>query len=127
MAKYFKLGEKASMFFDPTSQLLIRGAEVVMVERVMKTKKLSLALNQGHVIPATEDEFNAFESGVPLKKHESTPEAKSDSDMVKMSDAEFKKAVKEFGFQKKDKDTIMALETREEQVTMYEELAKKYE
>ena len=127
MAKYFKLGEKASMFFDPTSQLLVRGNEVVMVERVMKTKKLSLALNQGHVIPATEDEFKAFQSGVPLKKHEIAPEVKAESDMINLSDAEFKKAVKEFGFQPKDKTAIMACETREEQVAMYEELAKKYE
>ena len=35
MAKYYKLGEKAleGSFFDPTSQLQIRGAEVVKVER----------------------------------------------------------------------------------------------
>ena len=129
MAKYYKLGEKAleGSFFDPTSQLQIRGAEVVKVERLMKTKKTSVAINQGHIILATEQEYNAYTSGQPLEKHIETPKPKAESELTKLTDVEFKKAVKDFGFNKKDKDAIMACEDRNAAIMLYETLSKKYE
>ena len=127
MAKYLKLGEKAGMFFDPTSQVLIRGSEVVKVERLMKTKKLVVALNQGHVINATEEEYTNFLNGGPVKPPVvETPEI-TEAGLSEMTDAEFKAKVKKFGFVKKDKDAIFAIEDREEAIKLFKELSLKYE
>lgn len=64
MAKsYYKLGEKASMFFDPSTGVILRPGEVLEFDKPPKSKKFSIARNGGHVIAATKEEFEACEAG----------------------------------------------------------------
>lgn len=64
MAKtYYKLGEKASMFFDPSTGVILRPGEVLEFDKPPKSKKFSIARNGGHVVAATQEEFKACEDG----------------------------------------------------------------
>jgi hypothetical protein len=130
MAKYYKLGEKATLFFDPTTQVLIRGKEIIEVTRLPKSKKLAVAINQGHVVVATEEEYQRFlNHGLipvdPPLQPELPPEPPLD--LLTLGDKEFKKEVKKFGFVKKDLDAILAAETREEAVELYNKLVQNYD
>jgi len=59
--KYLKLGEKASVFHDPSTGVLIRNHEVVEVtSNKMKSKKIQTALRNGHISPATVSEFEIY-------------------------------------------------------------------
>jgi len=57
---YYRLGEKASVFYDPSLGILIRGAEVVALDKNPKSKKFNLAKNGGHVIVASKDEYDEY-------------------------------------------------------------------
>lgn len=54
---YFKLGKKASTFFDPISGVNISGSEVIALKREPKTKKFQSALSAGHIMMATEKNY----------------------------------------------------------------------
>lgn len=120
--KYLKLGEKASIFFDPTTRLLIRGKEVIALKAIPKSKKLSIALNQGHVVNATEEEYEAFLAGNEAEA-KTTEEGYIDP-LSELSDADFKKAVKESGFTATDQKFILKAEDK---VKAYRDIEKTYE
>ena len=51
MAKYISLGPKANGFFDQTTGLTIaRGEKVEVNNRQLKSRRISMALNSGHLI-----------------------------------------------------------------------------
>ena len=119
--KYLKLGEKASIFFDATTRLLIRGKEVVAVRTLQRSKKLSLAMAQGHVCLASEAEYEAFkigESASPV-----TQEMGKD-ELYSLSDEAFKQHVRDSGFTTADQKKILKSEDR---VKTYREVEQTYE
>lgn len=139
--KYLKLGEKATMFFDPASRIQIRGTEVVALKAVQKTKKVAQALSGGHLAWATEEEYQKFleikGKGKDFKKPENRLEDKSpgmgdDSSKVGntsdplelMDDEEFEKHVKESGFDERDQKAILKAKNR---VKKFHEIESHYE
>lgn len=120
--KYLKLGEKASIFFDPTTRLLIRGKEVIALKAIQKSKKLSTALNQGHVVNATEEDFNNWIDGVETEV-KALEEGHIDP-LSELSEADFKKTVKESGFTATDQKFILKAENK---VKAYRDIEKTYE
>ncbi len=54
---YFKLSEKASMFYDPISRLKVTKTSPGMIKGKLN-KKVQTALNSGHLVKIKEDEFN---------------------------------------------------------------------
>lgn len=70
MAKYVKLGAKAESFTDPYSGLSLGGKEVVVLTPKMENSvKVKAAFNGGHIVIASEHEYNVF-----IGKEEIPPE-----------------------------------------------------
>ena len=64
MAKYVKLGSKASVFHDPTTNTKVLPGQVVEVKGVSKfSKKITAAISGGHLENATEEEYLKFKGG----------------------------------------------------------------
>lgn len=61
MAKYLKLGEKAQTFFDPITGVHVNNWQVIKIENHQDLNKPSLkkAITTGHLVLATEAEFEA--------------------------------------------------------------------
>lgn len=58
---FLKLGEHASMFFDPTSMVKILPGQVVSANaKQQQSKKLKRARNAGHIVIATQDEYDDY-------------------------------------------------------------------
>lgn len=57
MTKYFKLGAKASTFYDPTSGLKISNGAVAQFSGSVITKRMEIAISNHHIEEATEAEF----------------------------------------------------------------------
>jgi hypothetical protein len=126
--KYLKLGPKATIFFDPTTQILIRGTEVIAAKAFKTSKKLALALNQGHISWATEEEYNASkEEGVKGKEIAKPVNRLTDDgkdELYDLSPEDFKKMVKDSGFSAADQKAIMKAEDK---VVAYREIELTYE
>lgn len=58
--KYLKLGDKASSFYDMATGLQISGKEIVKVSEtyIVQGRKTKNALAGGHLVYATEEEYN---------------------------------------------------------------------
>jgi hypothetical protein len=128
--KYLKLGEKASSFFDPNTQVLIRGNEVVAFERIPQSKKLTVALAQGHVVRATVEDYETYTkggAGTKEVKIEKKPTAPVVDERLDMNEEEFDAYVEKSGFLNKDKNKVLNAKTREQAITLYDEINKKYE
>ncbi len=82
MAKYVKLGEKASSFFDPFSRLTLAGKqEVVLLDaKALKSNRVKSALKGGHLSYASESEFAEFGGIVPEDTKEKTAKKDEDED-----------------------------------------------
>ena len=64
MAKYVKLGSKASVFHDPTTNTKVLPGQVVEVKGVSKfSKKITAAISGGHLENATEEEYHKYKGG----------------------------------------------------------------
>lgn len=129
MAKYLKLGPKATSFFDPTTQVLIRNNEVIKLERLPQSKKLTTALSQGHVVRASEEDYELFTSGKAPEKTAEAPkkeEPKVDT-RLEMPEEEWGEYVEKSGFLKKDKTKIYNAKSRADAIALYDEINKKYE
>jgi hypothetical protein len=125
--KYLKLGEKATIFFDPTTRILIRGTEIIAAKAFQKSKKLALALTQGHIAWATEEEYNAFKETGSVGKDIAKPQNKLTGDHDELEDLtpeEFKKMVKDSGFSAADQKAIMK---SDDKVKTYREIETTYE
>jgi hypothetical protein len=128
--KYLKLGPKASSFFDPNTQVLIRGNEVVAFERLPQSKKLTVALAQGHVNRATQEEYELYTSGkAPAKdvKVEKVVAPPDEDPRLEMSADDFEAYIEKSGFLKKDQKLIKSARTRAEAIALYDQIDKKYE
>lgn len=130
--KYLKLGEKATMFYDPASRVLIRGTEVVAVKAVQKTKKLAQALSQGHISWATEEDYNEFlgtkgkakEFEKPENRLETKEELTEKDPLYDMEEEEFEAMVKDSGFETKDQKAILKAKDK---VKKFREIEAHYE
>ena len=57
MSKFIALGPKANGFFDQTTGLTIaRGEKVEVNERQLRSRRIAMALNQGHLIYVQPDQ-----------------------------------------------------------------------
>lgn len=130
MAKYLKLGEKATLFFDSESQLLICGNEVVELEMVPKNRKITTALAQGHIVRASKEDYDIFKSGKTSQssavKTQDDIDSVSDK-LIHLSDEDFVDNVQSQGFTKKDQKIILSQTSRETQISMYRKLEKNYD
>lgn len=81
---YLKLGSQALSFYDPGSQLNIRGHEVIALDRLPKSKRVSQALRGGHICTATEEEYAEYQDakagGVAPKKEVVKAEKSADTE-----------------------------------------------
>ena len=57
---YFKLGEKASVFYDPSLRILIAEGEVLEFDKLPKSKKFNMARSGGHIVSSSEEEYNEY-------------------------------------------------------------------
>lgn len=64
MAKYVKLGSKASVFHDPTTNIKVLPGQIVEVKGVGKfSKKINAALKGGHLENVSKEEYEKFLNG----------------------------------------------------------------
>lgn len=64
MAKIVKLGEKASFFYDPTTNLQVSKGEVLTLTKKQEySKKIRKALQGGHLVLTNEAELKAYQNG----------------------------------------------------------------
>lgn len=57
MAKYISLGPKANGFFDQTTGLTIaRGEKVEVNDRQLRSRRIAMALNSGHLVMVQPDQ-----------------------------------------------------------------------
>lgn len=62
MAKYVKLGSKASIFHDPTTGIKVLPGQVVEVKGVGKfSKKITAALQGGHLENVSKEDFEKYQ------------------------------------------------------------------
>lgn len=132
MKKYLKLGPKATMFFDPTSQLHIRNNEVIALDMIPKNKKVSLALSAGHIVRAEQEEYEAYQNGGPAVSASAAVKTKEEEDevddvLIALSDQEFIDKVQGVGFTKKHQKQILEAPSREEQIALFRKLEKNYD
>jgi len=133
--KYLKLGEKASMFFDPFTQIKVISNQVLAIDRMPKSKKISVALGAGHLVLATESEYNAYLKKVGKTVEDAPPmeiviPKKADpikDELLGMTREEFVAHVKGQGFQKKDTKAVLDIEDPEEAVKEFRRIEKTYE
>ena len=70
MAKYVKLGSKASVFHDPTTNTKVLPGQVVEVKGVSKfSKKIIAAISGGHLENATQEEYLKYKGGVKVNSN----------------------------------------------------------
>lgn len=126
--KYLKLGPKATIFHDPFTRILIRGTEVLAFKAVPKSKKLAVALAQGHVSWASEEEFKAFseEGGVAKDAGPVVNRLTEDGrdSLYDLSSEDFKEMVLNSGYSKADQKAILKAEDK---VSKYREIAATYD
>ncbi len=61
MAKYIKLGEKAEIFFDPTTRTKVLKGQIIKLEDKQKfSKKISAAIGGGHLVYSTKEAYNDY-------------------------------------------------------------------
>lgn len=64
MAEYYKLGKKAKggSFSETSTGVSIFGSKVVKLDAKQRAnRRVRQAIEHGHLVPATEEEFNAYE------------------------------------------------------------------
>lgn len=87
MAKYYKLGKTATMFYDPVVKLKIVGENGVgKLNTKNSTKRIENALRHGHIKEATEKEYKEFIENAGVENTEKLEEATSSGvDFSKMN------------------------------------------
>jgi hypothetical protein len=69
MSKFISLGPKANGFFDQTTGLTIaRGEKVEVNDRQLRSRRIAMALNQGHLIYVQPDQKVDKEKEVDIDK-----------------------------------------------------------
>ena len=69
MAKFITLGPKANGFFDQTTGITIaRGEKVEINDRQLRSRRIAMALNSGHLIFAQPDQEVKKEKETDLQK-----------------------------------------------------------
>lgn len=69
MSKFISLGPKANGFFDQTTGLTIaRGEKVEVNDRQLRSRRISMALNSGHLVIVQPDQKVEKEKEVDIKK-----------------------------------------------------------
>ncbi len=126
--KYLKLGPKATIFHDPFTRILIRGTEVLAFKAIPKSKKLAVALAQGHVSWATEAEFDSFKEEGGAAKDTGPIVNRLTADgkdiLYDLSPEDFKEMVLNSGYSKADQKAILKAEDK---VIKYREIAATYD
>ena len=114
---YYKLGENASIFYDPTTRFLIRGKEVIAVKELPKSKKVNKAKLNGHIVPATRNEYLNYLGTTPPaeKETQETPEPEPTEPLV----------LKKYP-EKPSKKLKAAVEGLKEKLTTLKEVAEYY-
>lgn len=102
MAKYAKLGDKATSFSDPTSRLVLKNKDVVELSaKHLSSKRVKKAINGGHLSLTDKEEYEDFLSaqeskGSTKEKEEDTIEDVEDIETVdysKSTEKDIKKAL----------------------------------
>ena len=93
----YKLGDNATLFWDPISRTKITKNAIVEIpaSAFKKNERLKIAKQRGHIVPATEEDMIAFENfkkGLVSTKEEPVDSDTADSDN---KDELGKKTVKE--------------------------------
>lgn len=123
---YYKLGDKASSFYDPITKLLLRGnTEVVELEKRPKSSKVARALQGGHIVKVSKADYDEYvgesqkpevpaevnrdipENNLKLSKKEKEAFAKLFKNFEDDEDALMEDA-KEFGFNEEDLALLQA-------------------
>ncbi len=69
MSKFISLGPKANGFFDQTTGLTIaRGEKVEVNDRQLRSRRIAMALNQGHLIFVQPDQKVEKEKEMDIQK-----------------------------------------------------------
>jgi len=97
-SKYVKLGEKASMFYDPTTKLKVVPGQVVELSNDnLRSKRIIRAIKAGHLDHADSDDLEEL-TVITLKSLEAPTKAKAkdddddgDEEVTKISLMRFKK------------------------------------
>ena len=72
---YYKLGENASVFYDPTTRILLTGKEVIELDKTPKSKKFNVAKAGGHVVMASKQEFDDYQATLGIGPVKETADA----------------------------------------------------
>lgn len=133
---YLKLGPGATIFYDPSTQVLIRGGEIIAVDRLPKSKKFGLAHRSGHVMSAPSSEYEAYckankiEPKVVSTKKRENKEPVDDypynPELLAMSAEELMAMIKNEGFLEEDMAKFNGLTDPKKIIKLYDEINKEY-
>lgn len=120
MAKYLKLGEKATSFYDPTTKFLLTNNQVKEVLPFqLKSPRLKRFLQGGGLVFATKEEFKEFQASSekpkPVEKVEEKVEEKTEptkKPLEEMTKAELYDHIKASGWEKEDVDAGLAIDKK---------------
>lgn len=79
--KYYKLGKKASSFWDPASKTKILRGQVIKVEGdKTRSKRLAAAVSTQHILLAEEEEYDKYLAKMQALKEGKVPESEEESE-----------------------------------------------
>jgi hypothetical protein len=139
--EYFKLGEKASIFYDPSTQVLIRQGEVQAFKSLPKSKKVGLARRNGHITSASEEEYNNYlatldnpeDAPIVVPSKPKTKDKDKDlyeynPELLTLTPDQFrKKLAEESGFLDEDLDQFEKLKDIKKMIKLFDEINKEYQ
>lgn len=138
--EYLKLGPTASIFYDPSTGVLIRTHEVIALSRIPKSKKLGLARRSGHVTNATEKDYTTYLDGLsatekakismvsPKEKNKKqvTDDYPYNPDLLKMTPDQLRERIAEEGFLDEDMEKFDGLTDVKAMIKLFDEINKEY-
>lgn len=142
--EYFKLGENATIFYDPTTQFKIVADEVIEVKTMPRSKKIGIARRSGHIVTSSKAEFDAYIKSLdgtadevpvtvvakPVKKGKGKKEEEDDyeynPDLLQLTPAEFRAKIADEGFLEEDVEKFDDLKDIKVMIKLFDEINKQY-
>ena len=94
--KQVKLGENANSFYDPITQVKVLPNQLVTLDdKQQKSKKVAVALRHGHLVVATDEEVEEFESNGEISNNDPSNDVDTNwDDFTDYTEAGLKKLTK---------------------------------
>lgn len=123
----YRLGEKSSFFYDPSTGFMLYPGDEVEIKPQEKTKKVQRAISAGHIVAV---ETSQKPASVSVERE--APVFKSMSDLKKgvlktLQIQDIKSVAEKLGFDEEDMEKVNAFEVKSQLIEFVLEAAKGYQ